>query len=276
MAPRPLRQGHAFKMRWITLGGVPIRYEVSGQGSKTLVLLHEMGGALESWSYVIPKLQPGWRVVRYDWRGMGMSQKVVGDITIEEHAQDLRNLLDYLEIGEPVYLSGCAVGGAIALYFAATHPERTAGIVAICPATGVTPEKRALNLQRADLMAEVGMTEEVIAGLNNSYPPVMRKDPEVYRNYLARSGTNDGRSYAATIRMLSNLNIRAELATISCPTMLLAGEHDKSRPVARTKEVADIIPGSIFKVLDTAHFMHIQTPELVADEIDSFFARPAA
>ena len=62
-------------MDWIDINGAGLRYELSGEGPKTLVLVHEMGGSLESWDQVMPMLLPGRRILRYDWRGAGMSEK---------------------------------------------------------------------------------------------------------------------------------------------------------------------------------------------------------
>ena len=58
-------------MDWIEVNGTALRYEVSGEGAAPLVLVHEMGGTLESWDHVLPALRPGRVVLRHDWRGAG-------------------------------------------------------------------------------------------------------------------------------------------------------------------------------------------------------------
>ena len=63
-------------MDWIEANGTSLRYELSGTGDKVLVLVHEMGGTLDSWDQVMPMLSPGRRVLRHDWRGAGMSEKL--------------------------------------------------------------------------------------------------------------------------------------------------------------------------------------------------------
>ena len=63
-------------MDWIEVNGTSLRYELSGSGDKVLVLVHEMGGTLDSWDQVMPLLSPGRRVLRHDWRGAGMSEKL--------------------------------------------------------------------------------------------------------------------------------------------------------------------------------------------------------
>src|ERR1700738_5578026 len=76
--PRPTEKDQALKMDFIELDGVTLRYELSGKGDRTLVLVHEMGGSLESWDDVVPRFAESRRVLRYDTRGAGMSLKVGG------------------------------------------------------------------------------------------------------------------------------------------------------------------------------------------------------
>jgi len=56
---------------WIEVNGAALRYELAGSGDRTLVLVHEMGGTLDSWDQVLPAFLPGRRVLRYDTRGAG-------------------------------------------------------------------------------------------------------------------------------------------------------------------------------------------------------------
>ena len=135
-------------MDFIDINGVALRYELSGAGGRTLVLVHEMGGSLESWDDVVPRLSGTRRVLRYDTRGAGLSQKVRGELTLDTMADDIAALLDTLGISGKVALAGIAVGGAIALHFAARYPERASAVVAGSPATGIAAERRAPALER--------------------------------------------------------------------------------------------------------------------------------
>jgi 3-oxoadipate enol-lactonase len=84
-------------MPYLEVNGAALRYELSGGGSSTMVLLHEMGGSLESWDLVAPRLAAERRVLRYDARGAGMSEKVRGrrglDTLLADPARHLRGRL---------------------------------------------------------------------------------------------------------------------------------------------------------------------------------------
>src|SRR5450631_750065 len=144
-------------MDFIELNGVSLRYELSGSGERTIVLVHEMGGSLESWDDVAPRFAQSRRVLRYDTRGAGMSQKVRGQLGIDTMADDITALLDALGIAGKVALTGVAVGGAIALHFAARYPERTSAVAVGSPATAIEPERRAAVLERVAKLEAAGM-----------------------------------------------------------------------------------------------------------------------
>lgn len=62
-------------MPWIEANGASLRYDLSGSGPETIVLMHEAGGCLESYDEVVPVLAASYRVLRYDQRGFGFSEK---------------------------------------------------------------------------------------------------------------------------------------------------------------------------------------------------------
>ena len=62
-------------MNWIEANGASLRYDLSGNGRETVVLPHEVGGCIESWDDAVPAFQREFRVLRYDQRGFGMSEK---------------------------------------------------------------------------------------------------------------------------------------------------------------------------------------------------------
>src|SRR5882672_6928300 len=198
-------------MDFIEAGGVGLRYELSGKGDRTLVLVHEMGGSLESWDDVAPRLAETRRVLRYDTRGAGMSQKVRGELGIDTMAGDIAALLDNIGIAGKVALAGVAVGGAIALHFAARYPERTSAVAVGSPATGIEPDRRAAVLERVARIEAAGMAFAVEDSMRNGYPPELRGDIKRFERYRGRWLGNDPLSYATIYRMLAATDMQDEL-----------------------------------------------------------------
>jgi pimeloyl-ACP methyl ester carboxylesterase len=256
--------------RWIEVNGTALRYELTGQGASTLVLVHEMGGTLDSWDHVLPALSATRRVLRFDTRGAGQSEKLAATPTMALMADDIAALLDATGIDGPVAIAGCAVGAGIAMTFALHHPARTAALVAMGPATGIAADRRVATLARADATERSGMAAVVEESFAASYPPEVRHDPEHYREFRARWIANDPHSYAAIYRMLADTDLAPQYGAIACPTLLLAGIHDRLRPPALVEPIARAIPGARFQALDSGHFMAVQTPSAVAAAIDTF------
>jgi 3-oxoadipate enol-lactonase len=257
-------------MNWIEVNGISLRYDVTGSGPTTLVLVHEMGGTLDSWDEVLPALNNGRRVLRYDTRGAGMSEKIKGAVTWNQMADDLAALLDALGITGKVALAGIAVGAAIAVHFAVRYPDRTAALVLHGPAVGVGEDRKQATLDRAAAVENGGMRAVVETSLANSYPPIVRHDPETFAAFRARWIGNDPESFAAINRMLATENIEHELSKIACPTLLTAGRHDGLRPSSIIEPMARKVPGAQFLELNSGHFASVQTPGLVAQAIHYF------
>src|ERR1700760_4012960 len=137
------------------------------------MLVHEMGGTLDSWDQVLPALNNSRRVLRYDTRGAGLSEKIKGTVTWDPMADDLAALLDSLGIAGKVSLAGIAVGAAIAIHFAVRYPSRAAALVLHGPAVGVGEDRRQATLDRAAAVETGGMRGVVETSLANSYPPVV-------------------------------------------------------------------------------------------------------
>jgi 3-oxoadipate enol-lactonase len=257
-------------MNWIEVNGTSLRYELTGSGPTTLVLVHEMGGTLDSWDQVLPALNNGRQVLRYDTRGAGLSEKTKGTVTWDQMAGDLAGLLDALGITGKVAVAGIAVGAAIAVHFAVRHPDRVAALVLHGPAVGVTEDRKQATLNRAASVEAGGMRSVVETSLANSYPPVVRHVPEVFTAFRARWLSNDPESFAAINRMLAAENIEHELAQIACPVLLTAGRHDSLRPPSVIEPMSRQIPGAQFLELNSGHFASVQTPGLVAQAIHYF------
>ena len=258
-------------MAFIEVNGTALRYELRGSGGHTVVLLHEMGGTHESWDLVAPQLAASSRVLRYDTRGAGLSEKVRGSLTIDTMVADLMALLDALKIGDRVVLVGMAVGGAIALAGAARHPERVAAVVASSPATGIAADRRAAVLARVERMEREGL-RAVLDGLDNGYPAELRGDAPRFAAFRARWLGSDPVSFAAIYRMLAQLDLGSELARISCPVLLIAGVLDATRPPAMVEAITGAITDARYLLLPTGHYAAIQTPEILTAAVLEFMA----
>jgi 3-oxoadipate enol-lactonase len=185
-------------------------------------------------------------------------------------ADDIAALLDRIGIAGKVALAGIAVGGAIALHFAARHPERSSAVAVGSPATGMAPDRRAAALERVAKVEAAGMAFAVESSMLSGYAPELRGDIARFERFRARWLGNDPASYATISRMLVATDMQDELASLRCPVLVIGGSLDRVRPPPLAEAVAEVIPGARYVEVRTGHYMAVQTPELIFDCIEEF------
>jgi 3-oxoadipate enol-lactonase len=259
-------------MKWIEVNGVSLRYELSSAGSatQTVVLVHELGGCLDSWDETLPAFQEHFRTLRYDQRGFGQSEKVSGTLKLDDMVADIAALLDALSINTPCHMVGSALGAGIAAAFAARHPSRVSRLVVQSLVTRSNPATRPHMVARAAEVERTGMRVQAQASMDRSYPEVLRSNRERFETYRARWMTNDPQSFAAINRMLLEMEVDSELGRIACPTLAIGCKHDTLRPPAMVQELTALIPNARYVEADSGHFMHAQTPALFAQMVMPF------
>ena len=260
--------------RWVDLGRVSLRYVISGpdngESGPPVVLLHEMGGSLETWDLTFRHLARRHRLLAYDWRGAGHSEKILGEVTIDDHVGDLDALLHKVGWHEPVVLAGCAVGAAIAAAFAAAWPARAAGIVLFSPAMGIPSAHR---VERERIIAQFercGMRPSAETSLGGGYPERFRGEHARFADFRARWMANDPASFAAIYRMLLRLDMEPALKGITCPVLAVGGEYDPVRTPDYVQGIARSIPNATFMTAPGGHHMPHQIPLQVASVIENF------
>jgi 3-oxoadipate enol-lactonase len=258
-------------MSWIEANGASLRYELSGSGRQTLVLVHEAGGCLESYEDALPGLEKEFRVLRYDQRGFGFSEKV-RELSFESVVADLAGLLDALKITAPVHLAGCAMGADFSVGFAARHPGRIAKLALASPLAGSNVGRGAQSVERAALVEREGIRAAMKASHDRSYPENLRAlDRDRFQRYQSRWVCNTPASFTAQARMMSAVDLTPEYAKIQAPTLVIGARHDVQRPSEMAERVANAIRGAKYVLADTGHFMNVETPQLFVDTVLPFF-----
>lgn len=257
-------------MPTVQFGSASINYELSGKGP-LIVLLHEIGGTLETWSEVTAALAPQFRMLRYDQRGAGKSSRIDGKFSLDTQVDDIGALLDALGERDPCHVAGVAIGAAFAIRFAARHPQRVKSLVLACPAPGVDAARIDYLKVRADAVEREGMASTVVSSLGNSYPAEERSDPAVFEAYRERFLANDPKSYAAINRAFADFDVTPDLAGIKCPALVLAGMHDRLRPPSFVQGVAAKISGARHAELPSGHIMPVQAPQALAAAMTDFY-----
>jgi 3-oxoadipate enol-lactonase len=242
--------------RRVDIGGHALRVVTSGAGERHFLCLHGLVDTLEVFDLLVPALETGGRVCRFDQRGHGGSDAPPGPYTRADLARDVLAVLD-LEGANRTVLVGHSMGGIVALEAALTYPGRVAGLVLI----GTTSECREQVARWYERIARAGETDGN-TGLSRA----------IYGEASRRQIVGDAQGIAHVTRMLTSLHddpLTVKLAGLRCPVLLLVGEDDPMGPRA-SEIVHDAIPRGFAKLVripDRGHWLQLDSTSTVAREI---------
>src|SRR5262245_53947982 len=169
----------------MTANGISIHYRLAGDHGPSVVLLHEMGGSLDSWDGVAPGLSQDFRTLRYDQRGAGLSEKVRRQYTNETLVDDLEGVLQGTGLAPPYHFVTVAAATAQALVFMHRHPAWVGSFVFCNPLAGVDPSRAGALEDRAAFTEREGMRAALSVTLDKSYPADVG-DRTAYETYRGR------------------------------------------------------------------------------------------
>lgn len=225
---------------------------------------------MDTFAPLLSGLETQCQVLRYDQRGQGRSPKAAQDYSMAQQADDLESVLETTGFTAPYWLLGVAAGCAIAVSYAARHPDKIAGLILCSPALSMAAD-RAENLRRRAAMAvEQGMAAIVDDTLARSWPPEASHDADavqrfqVYRSHLLNV---DVQGYASANRALANYVAAVDLARLTCPVTLIAGLYDQVRPPSIVGALREQLPQARYVELPGAHVLPQQVPQALLAEI---------
>ncbi len=262
-------------------GDVNIAYQITGSGPFDVVdvpgyVTHvELQWTLRSYAPILEALSAQCRVIRFDKRGTGMSDRVAGAPTLETRMDDVRAVMD--AAGCPrAALYGLSEGAAMSLLFAATYPERTAALVLRSgyPRTmwapdypwGLTEEQYQQQRERA--LRIYGPRPQALEAVH-ALGQFERDEAEAFLDFQ-RMGASPG-ALEALIRMNKDIDVRRVLPAVRVPTLIMHGTDDTVVPVAVARYMAERISGSVLKEIPRAGHLAVGEPATrIADERQRF------
>ena len=261
-------------------GDVNIAYQVTGEGPFDLVFVPgyvthlELHWAIPSFTPFLEELSSFCRLIRFDKRGTGMSDRVSGAPSLETRMDDVRAVMDAVASSRAAFY-GLSEGAAMSILFAATYPERTAALVvrSAYPRRmwapdypwGQTEEAYEREVERA--LRVFGPREQ---GLEAVRELGLFTDSEADSFLqMLRFGASPG-ELTALHRMNREIDIRHVLPTVRVPTLVLHGAEDKIIPVEVARYVASSIPTARFVEIPGVGHLAFGAGEVISEEIQRF------
>ena len=255
-----------------TADGIHIAYQVAGNGPRDLVFVPSAISHIECYweepsvGRYLSRLASFSRLMTFDKRGVGMSDRIEGVPTLEARMDDVRAVMDAAG-SKRAFLCGMSEGGAIAAMFAATYPERVHGLVLFNAAMGnwLPPE---FETQVDEYVQDHWGT----GGSIDAGAPSVAGDEHI-RAWSARVErlAASPATVAAILKMNTAYDARPVLPAISAPTLVLHTVGDLLVSVEQGRESADLVPGARYVELPgTDHLPFFQDPETSLGLIEEF------
>jgi pimeloyl-ACP methyl ester carboxylesterase len=242
-------------MPTITVNNVQLYYELYGDGDQVVVLNNGVIASTATWAYQLPALTPHYRVLLYDMRGQGQSQKWspgADDYTWETHADDLAALLDALEIPS-AHIGGISYGGELTLVFALRYPGRCRCLIVADAVSHVEPHLRAV-IEGWILALQTGDHETFYRStwFWNFSETFFAEQYDLLVSRIDAAKALDLPSVIQLCRCFNTLDITSRLGEIQRPTCVIVGENDILKPVHYSQTIAQAIPQAELHILPGA------------------------
>jgi class 3 adenylate cyclase len=257
--------------RYVRSGDGQIAYQVAGDGPLDVLMVPrwfsniELDWELPPSARFLTRLASFARLIQFDRRGAGMSGGVGGATPLEEQIDDVRAVLEAAGSDQPAVVS-IAEGCALAVLFAASHPDVVRALVLITPTPRVV---RGPGYEWAQSVEErAAWVQAVVKHWGSSSPEQpwggFAGQDEQRRRLLARhrrlSMTPD--AAAASLAVVGELDVRDALASVHCPTLVLHRANDAFIDERHSSYVAAHIPG--------ARYVEVSARGQAANETEQF------
>ncbi|MFX1390905.1 MAG: alpha/beta fold hydrolase [Promethearchaeota archaeon] len=249
------------------VNGIKLCYEIVGKG-EPLLLVHGFGSKKESWIAQFKPLSKYFKVIRFDNRGAGKSDRPKGKYSMELFADDIAALLDYLKISK-ANIAGWSLGGMIVQNFVLKYPERVNKMILIHTNYG-TPDHSGPELYKNMRLEDLKLRKEdpekafwlsTRSGYYIKFRKQMEAEPSKkwYGLWSAEDLIKDSVINPPTPE---DIEIQAEalnthytlgrLYEIKNESLLIAATHDRVMSLAVMEEMDERIPNSTLKIIDKA------------------------
>jgi pimeloyl-ACP methyl ester carboxylesterase len=271
--------------RYAVNGGVHIAYQVVGEGPVDLVYSPGIWSNLDvmwewpAWARYLERLAAFSRLILFDMRGVGLSDRGPEPPTLERQMDDVGAVMDAVG-SETAAVFGGARATAMTMLFAASHPERTRALVLYAPIArslwaadwpfGRTEEEQQLFFDR--FTAEMGTAKNLdIQG------PSADASLTKWWARFERLGASPG-AWLELQEVFGSLDVRRVLPHVQAPTLVLHRSEDRIVPVGQSRAIAEQIPDAkLVEMEGNDHIPFLGDADALVDEVQEFLtgARPA-
>ncbi len=233
-----------------------INYRLEGDGPETVVLVNGLADDLDTWADQVPTLlETGYRVLRFDNRGIGLSDKPVGPYTTAMFAADTKALVDHLQISN-FHLLGVSMGGMIAQEYALAHPADLRSLTLACTYAAPGPFCSRMFSFWAEMANVMGvpavMRDVTLWAFTPEFFETRPQDAAEFETAM-RFIDQPIPAYLAQLHSIQTHDATERLGSLNVPTLVLAGETDILIPVELSRRLHSLIPRAQWATTQGGH-----------------------
>jgi 3-oxoadipate enol-lactonase len=235
----------------------------------TLVLGNSLGTTRRLWERQVPVFAEHFRLVRYELPGHGGAASQDG-VSIASLGAGVLSVLDDHGVDQAAYC-GVSIGGMVGMWLAANAPDRISSLTVICTAAYL-PSAEGWRA-RADLVLAEGMSSVAGQSIGRWFTPsFIASSPALAESFLADLLAVDPAGYASCCLALAEMDLRADLASIKAPTLVISGADDPATPPEQGAAIAAGISGARKLIVEGAHLANVASPAEVTYAVLSHFS----
>src|SRR6202035_5416454 len=239
-----------------TINDISIHYKLEGDGEETIVLINGLADDLETWAFQMDDfLAAGYRVLRFDNRGIGASSKPAGPYSSRMLADDAKALADSLGI-TGFHLMGVSMGGMIAQEYAIAYPSDLRSVTLGCTYAAPGPFCSRMFAMCAELAPVHGvpfvMRDVTLWSFTFGFFEQRGAELAEFETAM-RYMDQPVHAYLAQLAVIQGHDTTERLSQLTTPTMVLAGDQDILIPVALSRQLHELTPGSEWATTKGGH-----------------------
>ncbi len=239
------------------VGDIEVYYETHGEG-EPLLLITGFGSYSAHWHVIVPHLSREFRVVAFDNRGTGRSDKPDYPYTLAMMAGDAKGVLDVLGI-DRAHVFGVSMGGMIAQEFALNYPDRLRCLVLGCTNCGgkhaIPASEEARQFLFGRDMAKLSVEERARLTVHWLWTKeFIEKHPEAVEDYVTITSRypTPVHGFRSQAQAIAGHDTYDRLPQIKAPTLVITGDADRLIPPENSKILASRIPSAELVILKNA------------------------
>lgn len=248
------------------INGITLNYQIDGPDTapETIVLINGLADDLESWGFQIPALvEAGFRVLRFDNRGIGKSDSPAGAYSSRLLADDAKALVDLLGL-KGFHLMGVSMGGMISQEYALAYPGDLKSVTLACTYGKADAFCQTMFAMWADLAKATSvpfvMRDVALWAFTGLFFEDRPEDAAAFAEAMAALPMSLD-AYLSQLAVIQGHDTTDRLSQIKVPTLVLAGEEDILIPVRLSKKLQEAIPGAEWATVLGGHACLWESPE---------------